>query len=44
MKWVYRAYLLEERGIAVTSTVSYVHVARLFLNEHSDSSECTSRD
>jgi integrase/recombinase XerD len=32
----YRAYLLEERGIAVTSSVSYLHVARLFLNEHSD--------
>ena len=32
----YRAYLLKERGIAVTSSVSYLHVARLFLNEHSD--------
>ncbi len=34
---IYRVYLLEERGIAVTSSVSYLHVARLFLDEHSDS-------
>jgi integrase/recombinase XerD len=32
----FRVYLLEERGIAVTSSVSYLHVARLFLSEHSD--------
>ncbi len=33
----YRLYLLEERGIAMTSSVSYVRVACLFLDEHSDS-------
>ena len=33
---VYRRYLLQERGIAETSAVSYVHVAKLFLAEHSD--------
>lgn len=32
----YRSYLLEERGLATASTVSYVHMARLFLAERSD--------
>jgi integrase len=32
----FRRYLLEERGIASTSANSYVHVARLFLTERSD--------
>jgi len=34
----YRSYLLEERGLATASTVSYVHVARLFLAGRSDAS------
>jgi integrase len=34
----YRRYLLEERGIAPASAVSYTNVARLFLAEHSDDS------
>ncbi|MGO8861149.1 MAG: site-specific integrase [Acidimicrobiales bacterium] len=34
----YRGYLLEERGLATASAVSYVHVARLFLAGRSDAS------
>ncbi len=30
----FRRYLLDERGMAQASTVSYVHIARLFLVEH----------
>lgn len=32
----FRHYLLDERGIAATSAVSYLHVARLFLDEHAE--------
>lgn len=32
----YRSYLLEERGLALTSVDNFVRVARLFLGEHSD--------
>ncbi len=32
----FRHYLLEERGIAPASVVSYLHIARLFLDQHAE--------
>jgi integrase len=36
----FRRYLLDERAIAPTSAVSYVHIARLFLTEHVTRLDC----